>query len=222
MSPNLRKSASAPMGGRGYASAMAVEIIYETPAISTDKETGIAKGWLPGRLSEQSRVLTRELGEHYHGQAIDAVFDSGLVRAVETAHIAFRDTNISSHQDARLRECNYGLLNGMPVARIAAEHRRRIDEPFPEGQSHGQVVVQTRDFLRDLATDRDGSRVVIVAHLANRWALQHLLEGIALEVLVDAPFAWQPGWPFTLPREWNVTDAGLRTESMRQLPTSES
>lgn len=183
---------------------MAIEIIYETHAISTDNEAGIATGWLPGQLSEQGRTLAVELGERYRNQPIDAVFVSDLTRAIQTAEIAFGDSGIPIQQDTRLRECNYGRLNGMPVERIAAERSRRIDEPFPEGQRYRQVVDQTRDFLRDLAADWDGSRIVIVAHSANRWALQHLFDGAALEDLVDAPFNWQPGWQFTLPTGWNA------------------
>ena len=181
---------------------MAVEIIYETHATSTDNEAGIATGWLPGRLSALGREQAAELGERHRGTPVGAVFVSDLVRAVETADIAFGSTGIPIHQDARLRECNYGLLNGMPVARLAAERARRIDEPFPEGQSYRQVVDQTREFLRDLAKGWDGSLVVIVAHSANRWALQHLLNGAALEDLVVAPFAWQPGWRFILATGW--------------------
>lgn len=102
-------------------------------------------------------------------------------------------------QDARLRECNYGQFNGTPVERLVRERSRHIDEPFPQGQSYRQVVDQTRDLLRDLAAKWDGSRLVIIAHSANRWALEHLLLGIPLEALVNAPFTWQPGWRYTLP-----------------------
>jgi alpha-ribazole phosphatase/probable phosphoglycerate mutase len=41
--------------------------------------------------------------------------------------------------------------------------------------------------------------VVLIAHSANRWALQCLLEGARLEDLVDAPFDWQEGWLYRLP-----------------------
>jgi broad specificity phosphatase PhoE len=135
----------------------------------------------------------------HRGNAIAAVFVSDLTRAVETAEIAFGDAGIPIHQEARLRECNYGLLNGLPVERLAAERSRRIDKPFPRGLSYRQVVDQTREFLRDLVANWEGSQIVIVAHSANRWALDHLLNGIAFEDLVAAPFAWQPGWRYTLP-----------------------
>ena len=178
---------------------MAIEIIYETHATTIDNEAGIATGWLPGQLSALGRRQAAELGARYRGQPIDAIFVSDLTRAVETAEIAFGGTGIPIFQDARLRECNYGQLNGTPVERLVRERSRHIDEPFPQGQSYRQVVDQTRDLLRDLAAKWDGSRLDIIAHSANRWALEHLLLGIPLEALVNAPFTWQPGWRYTLP-----------------------
>lgn len=181
---------------------MAVAIIYETHSLTTDNEAGFATGWLPGRLSAQGRALARALGERYRDEKIAAVFVSDLARAVETATIAFADSGIPISQDARLRECNYGALNGMPVAQLAAERSRHIVVPYPDGQSYRQVVGAMRDFLRDLAADWDGSGVVIIAHSANKWALDHLLNGIALEELVDAPFGWREGWRYALPTGW--------------------
>jgi alpha-ribazole phosphatase/probable phosphoglycerate mutase len=181
---------------------MAVEIIYETHSLTTDNEAGFATGWLPGRLSERGRDLARELGARRRGDDLAAIFISDLARAVETAEIAFAGTGIPIYRDPRLRECDYGALNGMPVARLAAERARHIDEPYPGGQSYRQVVAATADFLRDLAANWDGRTVLIVAHSANKWALDALLKGIALEDLVDAPFGWREGWRYTLPIGW--------------------
>jgi alpha-ribazole phosphatase/probable phosphoglycerate mutase len=52
----------------------------------------------------------------------------------------------------------------------------------------------------DLVDEFDGRRVLVIAHSAQRWALRHLLEGTALEELVDAPFRWQEGWEYRLNR----------------------
>jgi alpha-ribazole phosphatase/probable phosphoglycerate mutase len=38
----------------------------------------------------------------------------------------------------------------------------------------------------------------VVGHTATRWALDHLLTGVRLEDLVDAPFEWQEGWDYRL------------------------
>ncbi len=182
---------------------MPVEIIYETHSTTTDNERGIATGWLPGQLSERGREQAQMLGGRHRRDHVTAVFVSDLARAVETAEIAFGGSDIPIYRDARLRECNYGALNGMLVARLAAERSWHIDEPWPGGQSYREVVDQMRDFLRDLAASRDWSRIVIIAHSANRLALDHLLAGVPLEDLVDAPFAWQEGWPYTLPARWS-------------------
>jgi broad specificity phosphatase PhoE len=177
---------------------MAIEIVYETHSTSIDNEAGIATGWLPGRLSETGRRQARQLGERRRDDELAVAYTSDLLRAVETAQIALGETGIPIHHDVRLRECNYGELNGAPVARVAAERRRRIDKPFPGGESYRQVVERTRAFLTDLFRDWDGRRVLVVAHSANLWALEVLVHGRALEELVGAPFAWQAGWHYRI------------------------
>lgn len=184
---------------------MTVEIIYETHQTSTDNEAGIATGWLPGELSALGRRQARELGERRRHNGLAAVFTSDLRRAVETAEIAFRATDIPLLQDARLRECNYGELNGAPVARVAMERVHRIVTPFPGGQSYEDVVQGMAAFLRDLMVRWDGTRVLLIAHSANLWALQVLLDGARLEEVVSSPPDWQPGWFFTLPAEQPAT-----------------
>ena len=105
---------------------MAVELVYETHSTSVDNENGIATGWLDGRLSELGRRQAEELGARRRDVA--AVYASDLGRAVETAAIAFRGAGIPVHHDARLRECDYGELNGATRGRghrRAARARRR-------------------------------------------------------------------------------------------------
>jgi broad specificity phosphatase PhoE len=178
---------------------MTLTLVYETHAITTDNEAGIATGWLPGRLSEAGRAAAAELGSRRRNDAIDAIFVSDLARAVETARIAFEGSSIPVFLDPRLRECDYGQLNGMPRDRLDRERARHIDEPWPDGESYRQVVDRTRDLLGDLIRDRDGSRILLIAHSANRWALDHLLDGVDLATAIGAPFDWRPGWEYTVP-----------------------
>ena len=177
---------------------MSVEIVFETHSLSTDNEAGIATGWLPGELSERGKLGARELGERRRQERVDAVYTSDSRRAVETAELAFGDSGIPIHRDPRLRECDYGELNGRPATEVERERGRRVDEPFPGGESYRQVVVRMRSFLDQLAAERDAGRVVVIGHSATRWALEHLLEGVPLEELVNAPFRWQEGWVYEL------------------------
>lgn len=177
---------------------MAVEILYETHSTSTDNERGIATGWLPGELSERGRRLAAEMGERHRHDELAAIFVSDLRRAVQTVEAAFPKTSIPIFHDARLRECNYGSLNGMPATQLAAERARHVDAPYPDGESYRHVVARVSEFLDDLARDWDGRRVLIVSHSANKWALDCLIEGAALEELVVKPFRWQEGWRYAL------------------------
>jgi broad specificity phosphatase PhoE len=171
-------------------------VVFETHATSEDNEAGIATGWLPGRLSATGREQARELGERRREDGIAIVCTSDLGRAVETAAIAFADSPIPVVQDARLRECDYGELNGTsgPLHDRAAH----LDLPYPGGESLRQAVERVAGCLAELKAERDGERVLVIGHSATRLALEVSVRGGRLEELVGAPFAWQPGWEYVL------------------------
>ena len=177
---------------------MTTQIVFETHSLSTDNEAGIATGWRQGKLSEKGKRLARRLGERRRGERIDEVYTSDLRRAVETAELAFGGGRVPIRRDARLRECDYGALNGAPAGEVERERARRIDEPFPGGESYRQTVERMHSFLRDLAAENGQGRVLVIGHSATRWALEHLLKGVPLEELVAAPFDWQEGWVYQL------------------------
>ena len=182
---------------------MAVQLIYETHSTTRDNEAGIATGWLPGELSEAGVQNAADLGERRRDDGIDVIYASDLQRAVQSTQIALGDSGIPIRTDQRLRECNYGDLNGASVEALKPR-TAYIDQPFPGGQSYRQVVAQTENFLSDLLERHGGGRVLVISHSANRWALDNLLLGTRLEDLVEAPFAWQEGWEYTLPTGWST------------------
>jgi broad specificity phosphatase PhoE len=177
---------------------MSVEVVFETHSTSVDNERGIATGWLEGELSETGRAQARQLGERRRDDGLAVVFTSDLRRAAETAEIAFSGSSIPVVSDRRLRECNYGELNGMARAVLEAERPRRVDEPHPGGESWRQAVERVAGFLDELARTHDGQRVLVIGHVATRWALDHVVNGIPLEGLARAPFAWREGWEYEL------------------------
>ena len=183
---------------------MTLELVYETHAITTDNEAGIATGWLPGRLSERGYRSAAELGARRRDDGIAAVYVSDLERAMQTARIAFAGSPLRIIADPRLRECNYGRLNGMPAARLERERSLHIDHPWPEGESYREVVDRASKLLEELSTRWDGSRVLLVGHSANKWALDHLLLGKDLSEVVAAGLAWQEGWEYAMPTGWTA------------------
>jgi broad specificity phosphatase PhoE len=175
-----------------------ITLVYETHSMTTDNEAGIATGWNEGHLSEAGRGFAKALGERRRDDGIAVVYTSDLRRAVETAQIAFSGSGVPVLEDRRLRECNYGELNGRPVPELDAVRLDHVDEPFPGGESYRDVVERTRSFLGDLPEELDGARIVLIAHSANHWALEYLLEGRDLHELVASPREWQEGWSYRL------------------------
>jgi alpha-ribazole phosphatase/probable phosphoglycerate mutase len=176
--------------------AKVIEIVFETHSWSEDNERGIATGWLPGKLSERGRELARELGQRRREDAIAAVFSSDLQRAVETASLAFEGSGLPLLLDWRLRECDYGKLNGSPAAKLHRDRRRYLDAPYPGGESWRLAVARMGRFLDDLPLRWDGCRVLVIGHVATRWAFDHLIDGVPLEGLIEAGFGWQEGWEY--------------------------
>jgi 2,3-bisphosphoglycerate-dependent phosphoglycerate mutase len=178
---------------------VAIEIVYETHSLTEDNERGIATGWRPGRLSARGRELAAELGRRRAGDGLTAVFSSDLARAAETASIAFGRSSIPVLLDWRLRECDYGICNATPAAELLANRGAHLDDPYPGGESWRQAVARVGRFLGDLPLRWSGRRVLVIGHVATRWALDHLIGGTPLEDLLAADFAWQPGWEYLLP-----------------------
>ena len=119
---------------------MAIEIVYETHSTTEDNEQGIATGWLPGRLSEVGRNNAVALGQRRRDDGLAAIFVSDLGRAVETVDVAFAGSGIPVLLDWRLRECDYGRLNGAPAAEVHRDRRRYLDVPYPDGESWRQAT----------------------------------------------------------------------------------
>lgn len=177
---------------------MSTVIVFETHSWSEDNDRGIATGWLPGRLSARGRLLAGELGKRRRDDGLAAVFTSDLRRAGETAEIAFKDTATPILYDWRLRECDYGTLNGHPAAEVHGERTAYLERAYPSGESWRQAITRVSGFLADVPSRWDGRRILVIGHVATRWALDHVIGGVPLPELLESGFAWQEGWEYQL------------------------
>ncbi len=178
-----------------------IAFTFATHSTTLDNERGIATGWLPGTLSHTGRTQARALGTRYRG-AVDVVFSSDLARALETASIAFDGSHIPRLVDWRLRECNYGDLNGHPSDEIQATRLSHLDVRYPGGEGYVDVVLRVASFLRDLVPRWDGARVLVIGHSATRYALDHLLTGVDLSTTIADPGPWRAAWAYELGGAW--------------------
>jgi alpha-ribazole phosphatase/probable phosphoglycerate mutase len=180
-------------------SAVSIQVVFETHSTSEDNELGRASGWAHSRLSATGRKQAQELGARRRNDNVAAVFSSDLVRAVETAQIALGDSGIPVLLDWRLRECDYGDETQAAVDRHHATRCDHLRSPYPNGESWEQAIHRVGRFLDDLALRWTETRVLVIGHVATRWALDHLVTGSPLAELCASEFAWQEGWEYELP-----------------------
>lgn len=177
---------------------MAVKITYFVHSITTDNESGIATGILPGVLSEEGVRRAMALKSDIGRREFDAVFTSDLDRAIKTAEIWFGPD--VAMQDARLRECDYGEMNGGPHS-FKNYMMDFVETPFPGGESYLDVEARIADFLKDIEEKYEGKHIAIVAHQAPQLSLDVLLGGRMWAQAIDEDWrktgAWQPGWEYT-------------------------
>lgn len=179
---------------------MAVAITYFVHGTTTDNENGISSGWSDAELSElgvgQSIALKVNNTEQF-----DVVFCSDLMRARETARLAFEE-GVPIIPDARLRECNYGTYNGLLTSIVEPMQEKMITDRFPEGESYEDVKNRIADLIAYVKERYDGKRVAFVSHKAPQLALDVLLKGMTWEEAFANDWrhtkAWQPCWEYEL------------------------
>jgi broad specificity phosphatase PhoE len=152
-----------------------VTITYFVHGTTTDNENHLATGWLPGELSEKGLQQAKELGHQAADKTFDIVFSSDLHRAIQTTDLAFNG-KYPTKQDDRLREANYGDMNGQPHT-FKNTMDDYIDAPFPNGESYRDVEARIQSFCDYLHREYDGKHVAIVAHQAPQLALEVILNG---------------------------------------------
>ncbi|MCL2037540.1 histidine phosphatase family protein [Candidatus Saccharibacteria bacterium] len=177
---------------------MSVRITYFVHGTTTDNENRRSTGWNPGGLSDLGIQQSKDLARLFNSSDFDAIFCSDLKRAIDSAALNFgKDVAI---KDARLRECNYGDLNGAPESQVI--DKDHITEPFPNGESLMDVEVRLRNFCQFLLEKYNGQHIAIVAHKAPQLALEVITNGKTWPEALAGDWrktkSWQPGWEYTV------------------------
>ena len=177
-----------------------IKITYFVHGTTTDNENNIASGWLAGELSKLGIQQSKELAGQIASHQFDGVFCSDLKRAVDSAQLAFGD-KYKIIVDQRLREINYGGLNGRNES-FKSDMTQFISKAFPNGESYQDVEKRISDFLNFLKQYDNDKHVVIIAHQAPQLALEVILNKKTWDQAITQNWrhkkAWQPGWEYIL------------------------
>ena len=175
---------------------VSVKITYFVHGTTVDNENKIASGWKDNELSAKGIQQGKDLARMVSAKDFDAIFCSDLSRAVESAKLNFPRAKII--QDKRLRECNYGDMNGSVDKKVVYEDH--IENPFPNGESLREVESRVRDFLEFLAENFTDKKVAIIAHKAPQLAIEKITKNLTWEEALANDWRkiknWQAGWEY--------------------------
>ena len=140
---------------------MKTNLIYFVHGTTYDNASKKCSGWKQVELNDLGKEQAANLGKVNADIKFDIIFTSDLIRAIDSANIAFPD--ITKIQNKRLRECNYGDLDGEDKHLIVYEEH--IYEPFPNGESLKDVEKRIKNFIDDVLKEYKGKTIGIVANL---------------------------------------------------------
>lgn len=128
----------------------------------------------------------------------EAVFCSDLKRSYQTGQLVFKNHQIPIILDKRLRECNYGALNGAPKEQVMDNKEVFIHNKYPNGESYADCIARMEQFLCDLKEKYNFKKVVIIGHRATQFGLECILKKRPIQEVVTETWEWRPGWDYEL------------------------
>ena len=177
---------------------MSIEIMYFVHGTTYDNAEGKCSGWNQVELTDLGKQRAINLGIINKNIHFDVIFTSDLVRAIDSADLAF--PKIKKIEDKRLRECNYGDYDGKDKELVIYEEH--IEKPFPNGESLYDVERRIKDFIDYLKENYEGKTIGIVAHRATQLAFEVLTKNITWEEANKNDWrktnSWKPGWKYII------------------------
>lgn len=152
-------------------------------------------------LTDIGRRQVAALAQRLKTSSFDRLVSSDLGRARASADIIAAATGHRVETDARLRERHYGVLEGLTLTQIKADHaevlrRFNADDPdyvIPGGESHRMAYERHINWVEEQLAARQGGTVAIVVHGG----------------VLDSLFRFTARLPLSRPRCYVTTNASL-------------
>ena len=124
----------------------------------------------PVPLTVQGREQAQKLAEKLKDKKIKLIVSSDLLRAQQTGEIVADVLGVPMQMDPRLREVDYGILNGLYTIEreeVYPDFKKSYEDSdiaFPEGESLRQVALRMKTALEDIASACSNRAIGISSH----------------------------------------------------------
>ncbi len=127
-------------------------------------------GFMDVKLSPKGRRQAEKLHHRLKREKIHHVYASDRKRAIETAQIVFKESQIKKIKG--LREMHFGCFEGLTHKQIMKEHagvyQKWLNDPFnckiPKGETLDSFKKRVVDALRKIVRDNQGKTAAVVFH----------------------------------------------------------
>ncbi len=125
-------------------------------------------------LTEHGMLDAHMVAETLATQGITKIYASPVERTRQTADIIASALNLPVVFDERLREVNFGNLEGQPIAAYRgffADLADRFSKRPPGGENLVDVLSRMRNFFQEVNAHNRGEKILVVSHGDPLWLL---------------------------------------------------
>ena len=142
-------------------------------------EIQLKQGWCDSPLTKQGIKEIENMAEQLKDYKIDAAYTSPILRAKYTAQIILKNHSVLLNEDDRLKEVNFGLLEGLPclfVDKLQLESSNWLDDlqmdyTGYEGENVEDVIQRHFELLNDIEKNFQGDdTILMVGHGCSLYA----------------------------------------------------
>lgn len=143
-------------------------------------EINLTQGWCDSPLSKLGVKQVENMSLQLKDYSINKAYTSPLGRAVETSEIILQGHNIAPISDKRLKEVNFGILEGINTLFVKELH---IDAPNwmdtlemdyrpYKGEDLHSVIIRQREVINDIVeSSQEDDTILVVGHGCSLYGL---------------------------------------------------
>ncbi len=133
-------------------------------------------------LTENGRKQIKEAAKKLKIKHIDLIFASDLLRTKQTAQIVGKALKLTPIFDKRLREVDFGRVNGMSTEELLylSFEKDRLKNSFRKSETYEHVLRRVWDFFQKIDKKYNDKTILLVSHQCPLWILENHVKGFSL------------------------------------------
>lgn len=143
-------------------------------------EIGLKQGWCDSPLTKEGIQQIEKMSQLLKDEKITKAYTSPTLRAKQTAQIILKEHDVLLHEDERLKEVNFGVLEGLPcsfVDTLRLESTNwledlKLDYTSYQGENIDDVIIRQQEVLKEIEKiSNEEDCIVVVGHGCSLYAL---------------------------------------------------